>query len=617
MGESRKGHAAEDSIAAPNEGDIAPDQSGGKPFPAAIISVGFFVVALAARFLCSFFQGDAASEAVRNAAESFQLIALYYAVVLALVAVFRRFRPLQPGAVAVLLCVPVISFLITYDYNLTESNILVPIYHFMDPSLYPRDLLVESSQEIGGYTFFGQLYSFLPMDIVGEAFYLSWMLCLASIALFFYYSFRNLIPSKAPFTAAIVCLVTLALTYRWQRYGGFILGDNDLIYNFMRHQTLGWAIGVWAIYSYLRGRYIAAGVLLGMVINVHINTGQHLMLALAACFLVDRQRSFKWFAATIGTAFIVGSYTLVPVVLTEVLRDRAGAVPGSYIFVSAYFRHPHHLIPSSWNGQYYLQYFVFLAMGIGCWIVKPDKTRVDRQFGAMVVMVLLGVLCGYVFVEVIPVDFAAKTQLSRFTILTKVILLLYIVQFVVRVCSSAGEMLGPIESRITKPAAAKLLMAVVIFSLLLPMSQRHKVRERPLDDFERFFVEETGTDSLVLIPTFSRFVKFGDRTKRSTVVNCKTMPFTFPYYQDYYERIMRSSGLDVKYDISYIQSLTPKEIKDGYHAQSAEDLLNLQKEYGFDYVVRLSEYGELPGLEKVYSDETQSVYRMPQSGKDL
>lgn len=562
---------------------------------------GGFLAAAAGLLLAQFFGFCAGSERSANALAAAGTLCTYFAFAFGVASSSKRFAR---EALAVFIAVPLLSLVYPYDFRLTESNVLMKILQYRDPSLFQSDLTMQSTQAVGGYNFFSRLFSIFPYAAIPQVFYFAWLACLGLIGWFFRRAFAEYFNSRHSLFLSCAGLVVLGLTYKWQRYGGFILGDNDLTYNWFRHQSLAWALCLWALDAWLHRRWIAFGLLTGLVIDVHINTGQHLLLLILADWVLFGRAETRRVLAGLALAALVASVTLAPIAWHELLHAPPARVEHGFTLVGGYFRHPHHFIPSTWSPVYYLQYAVFLVLGLACWLGKGPKTRIDRRLLNMVLFSLLGLLAGYVFVEAIPVDLVTKTQFSRMTIFTKVIFLLYILNAAERL----AERLPAVSPAFWRRCGA----AAVGIALMATVTLRHYAIDPPRTPFERFFLDHTDPAATVMLPPAFGFDHFGERTRRSAAVNIKVFPFAQPWYLDYYERLMALGSLSATYDRAYIQSVPLGDLKKNYNNLPEGTLLALADRWGCGYIVRDSRAAPFKTAVPVYRDAALTVYRTPE-----
>jgi hypothetical protein len=95
-----------------------------------------------------------------------------------------------------------------------------------------------------------------------------------------------------------------------------------------------------------------------------------------------------------------------------------------FIQILAFFRHPHHYVPSTWGLWQYAQAAAFLApVGFAWWLgYKANIARLKQLTRPMLALcAILAVLClgGYVFVELIPIRLWVTAQTFRLLYIIK------------------------------------------------------------------------------------------------------------------------------------------------------------------------------------------------------
>ncbi|MEB3266111.1 MAG: hypothetical protein VKN13_05785 [Cyanobacteriota bacterium] len=138
-------------------------------------------------------------------------------------------------------------------------------------------------------------------------------------------------------------------------------------------KTFAYALLLLAFVSWRRGRPAWAGLMAGLAGSAHVLVGGYGALGLAGLALLQSGRSrWRWLARALPTAAL-GAWALYGPVLGR-LRGLgpAGAPPPwglSAAWLYGPFRHPHHLLPSSWGGGWLAALAVLLAWGLlGRWL---------------------------------------------------------------------------------------------------------------------------------------------------------------------------------------------------------------------------------------------------------
>lgn len=496
------------------------------------------------------------------------------------------------------------STLIPYNFALTEDQVLMKVFQYGNPTLFPHDLLMESVAVYGPYNLFAWILSFVPSEILPVAMYAGWLSSWVLIALATCWGLENVFRSAHPLIATALFLTALGLSYRWQHYGGFILGDNDLIYPFLRNQTWAWCAALWGFWAHFKGRPIHVGLSLAIAMSLHVNTGQHLALLLVADTLVFG----GWWilAQTALVACFVATPVLWPLIQAEFAQGST-TTHGSFVEISAHFRHPHHLVFSSWPLVLYVQYFIFLAVGFVCWWCKRSKSRLDYRLLCIVVSANAFMALGYVCVELWPIDLGAQLQFARMGLFVKVIWLVYLAT----TCSELCQIALKTDNASCRSASTRWTLTMLAIGLVA-VAFRHTIHAPNPSGLEQFFRNNTSSSATVLLPPCQLFPSFGSRTERSMLVNGTLMPFTKPYYELYYRRLLESAGVTPRFDPTSVRSQNWNELLRRFNAQDSNALDALSRRYEFEYVVRMTALESSPlNWRIVYEDNRYRVYERP------
>ncbi len=123
----------------------------------------------------------------------------------------------------------------------------------------------------------------------------------------------------------------------------------------------------------------------------------------------------------VSVVILVGSATvfwMLPYFSTGVERLSTTEIVADY----AYFRAPHHYVPSLFPIEHYVSFLAFLAAAGLAWLAwhrADERPRIDLVFLAPAAIILLGCIGGYLFVEVWPSRTLMTAQLFRLLYLIK------------------------------------------------------------------------------------------------------------------------------------------------------------------------------------------------------
>ncbi len=514
---------------------------------------------------------------------------------------FWTAHPEFTGRAAIIVALGLLpSLLIPYSSDLIESQIVTVVLAKGDPSLFTRDLVMQSEKQFGSYSFFANALALLPERTLYVWLYVLWLWSWIGYALMFLWVHVKHFRSTSPMLGCLAVLVGMGLSNYWDQWGGFILGDNDLIYPFMRHQTLALVFGLAGIYAAWQFQPIAAGVLIGLALNLHVNTGQHCLIVVAVSWLLFDRNHLRMHAVILVVAFLTALPTLWPLIHIVFFSDPT-SVRNPFIIVSGYFRHPNHLIPSSWTLEMYLRYAVLLAAGSAAWWVKQDKNTFDYRLLALMWCPVAFVFIGYVFVELVPIDFVAKLQLSRMTLFTKAASFLFLSRLIAQIPIHFARRI-PSRSRVV-PAGAFVTLIIGGFFL-----GRHEVAAPKLTAMEQFFLTNTSKDSLVLAPLDWRLKHFAARARRSVVADLKRLPLgANADLVEYFDRVCALEGHTLEFTPEVARQMRANR-DTAYHDLEQTQIEALHARYCFDYVIRNAKYSRPRNVTPLFAGGGYLVY---------
>lgn len=148
-------------------------------------------------------------------------------------------------------------------------------------------------------------------------------------------------------------------------------------------KTFAYGLLLLAFVSWRRSRSGWAGLQLGLACSAHVLVGGYGALSLSAlAWIRSAQLRMRWWLA--GAAAVVGAFALYQPVLGRLVQ-LATPVPAlpegmSPAWLYVLFRHPHHLVPSSWGRGWLLVVVVLLGWGlVGRWLRHAAATRLPAR----------------------------------------------------------------------------------------------------------------------------------------------------------------------------------------------------------------------------------------------
>lgn len=494
------------------------------------------------------------------------------------------------------------------------------VYHSLigrnrDPGFLATDWYTNVSESINGYYLFAKFFGLLPQSWCPAAFFFFWTIGVVMLGWVHFLMANRVFSSRLEILCTSFGAFALSFVMtRGKQWGTFTLGDNDFLYPFLTPQTLALAFGFLGILSLLRGRYYWAGACLGLAINLHVNTGQHFLLITASLAAFSSLVSVRKYVRTVILALVIGLPHLIPILLDQFSPEvgEGTNLDLTYIMVSGAFRHPHHLLPSTWPLFHYLEFGGLLAVAAVGFFVKPDLNANDRSFAIIIATSLALCFVGWFFVEVVPIDFVAKTQLFRVTIIIKVVALPYAVYATFRLLRKFAGAVGGFDvaaflRRNSEPACWSVLTLAFVLGIPVFYSQTGFFAG-PDSEVERWAREETPVDSVFLLPViFGYLQEFPIRAERGIVADMKRLPFQGRDYAQWYQRICHISGESPIADVHQIRMFRRSGLFSRYHKLQENDLLRLAAMYGVTHVLRSVRF-PIDGIEPIYDDEKYLVY---------
>ncbi len=325
-----------------------------------------------------------------------------------------------------ILSIPVLLFLFVSFPELHEPYVWGKVLKFKDPSLFAKDLYLDSVAIAGPYNNYAYVLSWFPLSFIPYVLYIFWLSCF--IGYFFWLEkiiehFKLNVTVLSNRTLAYLVLIVHVLTIRLNGWGGFLLGDNEIFYSMLKGQTIGIIGSLWGLYYYWRKSYTKGLFFVSLFGFFHINTLQHFLIIMGVDCLFRSKREIINF---IKSCLIVSPLVIlncIPFIKTEFLETNE---PLSYIFASGYFRHPHHLILSTWEASDFLPFLSVFMIGI-FFFFKFFRDTKDKK--SLIRFFLLGIflyLISFIFIEIVKIDIIAKFHFYRYVVYLKPFLLIFI-----------------------------------------------------------------------------------------------------------------------------------------------------------------------------------------------
>ncbi|MEX0748097.1 MAG: DUF6798 domain-containing protein [Rhodothermales bacterium] len=502
-----------------------------------------------------------------------------------------------------------------YEYGVSDQDEVIPyLLHRLDPGLFTQDWFVQLQvSEFSIRTYFVWLLNIfaiiLPIWLAALIIHVAaWLAAAAAIYRLGYHFTRDQLAG----CAAVV--LVLVLTPVWT------LGGNEVVHSMLVASMVAWAIGLWAVYHFLRGRYLIAPVLLGVACWIQALVGLHLAILLLLI------RAFKYVrgepgSTTFGGIVVFGALFLMwsspalgPIVYQQIfLRPENFNPDPSIFYILAEFRLPHHYLPTSFYPHSLLRFGLLTLFGSSVLLSRGfRRSLTDHDFITRVLFLIAGIcVIAAVFTELVPSLFVAKLQFFKMTVLAKVLFLIALSAFVFYWMPEGIR--RPLHSLLNYPrwglALVALAWAVVMWGTISNDGfLREKVgpfrrAEEPVGRVETWAKSQTPTDAIFAVPP--SWSGFRSAAHRTIVVNFKAIPFQDDLMVSWFGRLTDMAPIDPP-DRGGPGIID--ELDAAYEGLTADDLLRLSETYRFNYVIRS---GSLEGteFESVFRSGPWWVYR--------
>lgn len=174
---------------------------------------------------------------------------------------------------------------------------------------------------------------------------------------------------------------------------------------------------LWALYFVSRGNLLLSVILSGISTFFHplfgLEIGALILFSYPFLRLIRHQLMVKKEWLTILISFAVFILFSLPSILPQFSQESIDS--DLFIYIVAYFRNPHHYIPSSFTLKEYIIAITFLIT-IG-YIGYRERKKRDIFSSQLIIVhtvsILILCVCGYFFVEIIPLRLMVTAQTFR------------------------------------------------------------------------------------------------------------------------------------------------------------------------------------------------------------
>ncbi len=496
-----------------------------------------------------------------------------------------------------------------YGYGASDQGELLPaVLHGLNEYLYTADWFVQTQGETIGVRYFvvtllEMMAQLMPLWLATGLLYVTAWLATAYAV----YAIAHLCTGRA-LASALAVGAGLVLT------PNAILGGNALVSWMFTPSMAAWALALWGVFFYLRGRFVWTALFFGVATWMQALIGLQ-MAGLAGLVMLtrpgDRRRNTAHFAA----AYLLSAAPLLAPVVFQQLTELAGSRGApSLFYIIAEFRNPHHYLFFSFDDESYLQFGgAALLGGLSYAYLHRRRDLLHASFFSKSWAAIAG-LCtiGFIFSEVYPVLFNTKLQLFKYTVFAKLL-------FVIAVCGAVFSWLpDAVRDRLMRLYAARrawLGVMALVWTLTVMgavtgaaglQSRLHPIvhKETPVAAVERWARSESPVGAVFAVPP--SWSGFRTRARRAIVVDFKSFPFQPQLTRAWYERLMDIAPLRRQGD-GVVAALDG--LDSSYAAQPPGRWRLWQQRYHVDYVISQKTPDTVP-FGNVFSSPPWMIYRV-------
>src|SRR3989344_6489395 len=452
---------------------------------------------------------------------------------------------------------------------------LAIIYRAANPSYFKNDFYVDAVSSFDVTTWFEKLVNFVNYPI--QNYEITYMLLLFFSMFAFALAFYKIMHLLTKNSGLSLFGTIIPLSIYTGRLG---IGNAFELGNYLVPTNVAWAIAIWAIYLFLKEKYLVSFFVLGIASLFHILLSPLIYGVLFFNLLLTKK--FKPLLKSLSF-FIPFSIVAIPLFFNSVKTTAANSL--NFIYVYAAFRSPWHILPATWSIVEWSTFLIFLAFFL---VIFYKFSKIDKKykniFETFLIAVLIYYLIGIIFVELIPLKSIIKLQLFRITESLNVIEFIFVGEFFYLY----------LYSKLNKKIKLSIIIAVIIlvisFLILHPLSDRYHY-DKETSELYSFIKANTPNDTLILAPPYTESFRLG--TMRSVVVDFKGVPFGEQYLLEWYNRLLDITNhrpLDLtkesEFKINKLENSRRYDyLKEGYSSLTKENIQNLKEKYGFSYVV--------------------------------
>lgn len=497
-----------------------------------------------------------------------------------------------------------------YLYGLINHNEQLPaISHLIDPAAYANDVLIVQNASPGSPRY---LY-FRLVAVVGDLLGLE-----LAVAVLYAIALVSTLVAIYVFTVDIfddrcIGLIVIA-TFLLPISNHLSLGGSAMVSPYLIPSMLATPLVVVGFIFLLRRRsYLGFGSL-GVATAIHLSIGAWMsgvaILALSASHLTAHDGPAKRRLENAVESFPLGPLVLyfaisvvatVPILYETVTAEETGI---DFVWLMAWFRHPHHYVPSTWPLIELLNYtaVVVLAAAALAFVRYIDleafSSRRATIFGLTfgIVPLLIMFFGGYVFTELVRVDPIIKLQPFRIDYFP-------IIVFVGLISKGAITGLRALLPMLPAETVGRLVIAIAVVLATIQVAAAPGIAmttsppgidgaggiahyEDDINPAYEWIGANTPRDAVIMTPPNDSSARL--ETGRAIVVDWKTFVFRPAAAATWKHRLDTLCGKELQ------SSDWKAECEDGYPSLSRSEILAAAEEFGSCWIVTPNDTYDLP-----------------------
>lgn len=193
--------------------------------------------------------------------------------------------------------------------------------------------------------------------------------------------------------------------------------SSSLYTTYLNPSDIAFALILWAFYFLAKGNILFSVSLSGISSLIHpllgLEMGVLFIFSYLVSLLIKDEVGFKAKWKKLLVSIIVFILFSLPTVISQFSQSNIES--NLFIFIVAYFRHPHHYVPSTFTNHHYKLAIAFLITSGYIWVRELNKRDffTSKLIAVLTVTILLLCFCGYFFVEIIPLRIVVTAQPFR------------------------------------------------------------------------------------------------------------------------------------------------------------------------------------------------------------